>query len=234
MKKLLILLLVLFSLHRMEAQTITLRNIAPKYYNVKNISYTCDNADFSELFKTELEKRYKVNQQVVKPDAEVKIVAKVVTYTEQTRTEKKIHTELRNQNNQYAGEFHRTIKARYYHGQVLQFQIVIGSEVFPDQKNRYEVPLGSIEDKEPTVRFNTILPGYDEKLIIEKFNLSCPLIFTTTTYNCNDTKLLEAITEDNIGDIIGKPANCFECKGKKNHHVRKYWTTGKHTRYYAY
>jgi len=198
MKKTAILILTLFAAIGTSAQTITIRNISNKYYNVKNIKYTCEgNGSFSSIYYTELQKLYKINQPDVEPDVEIKILDKISIRTTQTRAEKVIHIDYQN-----AGDFYRKIKALYFHSQSLEFKIIIDDEVFPNAGNWCFVPLGSKENKESSVSSYSLLPGYDNHLIAEAFRKACPLIYTTKTYNCNDTKLLEEISEFNIDDII--------------------------------
>ena len=198
MKRYFLLLIVVFALSYAEAQTITIRNIPNKYYNVKNIKYTsAGNGSFSSIYYTELQKFYKINQPDVEPDVEIKILDKIYIRTTQTRAKKVIHID-----NQNAGDFYRTIKALYFHSQILEFKISIDDEVFPKSGNWCVVPLGSKENKESSVSSYFLLPGYDNNLIAEAFRKTCPLIYTTKTYNCNDTKLLEEISEFNIDDIL--------------------------------
>lgn len=183
----LILLFVLFCFYEISAQNIILRNIPEKYYKVKNIKFTCDNPDFSSIFLSELKKKYTVNEPGVNPDLEVKISAILSNYTSTLRDEKKVDIELRNQNNQYAGEFHRTVKGIYRHSQFLEFKVYVDKEVYPDQKNYYRVVLGSIENKETHLGSFQILE-YEDSWIAAEF-AKCPLIYTTTTYKTNSDEL---------------------------------------------
>jgi ankyrin repeat protein len=198
MKRYFLLLIALFALSYAKAQTITLRNISNKYYNVKNIKYTCEgDGHFRSIYYTELQKFYKINQPDVEPDVEIKILDNIYIRTTQTRAKKVIHIDNLN-----GADFYRTIKALYFHSQILEFKIIIDDEVFPKSGDWCVVPLGSKENKESSVSSYFLLPGYDNNLIAEAFRKTCPLIYTTKTYNCNDTKLLEEISEFNIDDIL--------------------------------
>jgi len=204
MKKIVIILSILFSLSRIEAQTITLNDRDPQYGYIQNIKVESNDDYLSAAITEILGSCYSINKPNVKPDLVIKLNGRTSTSSYMTRQGGQVNSNLTTVQGSYTVNSSSTYKVdpKYEHTLWYYYNFRIGNKSFPALSEEYKIEMASEKSKYKEVSpYSGVI---DYKKLLEDFKSVFPLRCKKSTFQANSELLLWKIDALNIDTVLAQ------------------------------